>query len=315
MITSMKHLAERISRVGRGAEPENLLDADVKDKLKKLRQDGYVTFDHLVGTESFKALQDKVTSLYEKDLAFKTPCLAQSRIDHDRDADFIARNFLVSGEELRSRDLVFSAEDVSSYGQVVNDFAPSTLTLPMPKNPDFYNIWLDKKLLQVIEAYMGFAPILREAFIRRNFPCQYTVMNHKWHRDTNHRDHLLKAFIFFTDCDIETGAHHYVAGSVQDERFRENRYFEDDEINTAFPPSSGKQIVSTVPAGTIILEDTRGLHKAGIPKRDFRDLGFAVFVPGSFLHKKDAYYNTNRKTFNDLTSQQKRYIPNHNISE
>ena len=36
-------------------------------------------------------------------------------------------------------------------------------------------------------------------------------------------------------------------------------------------------MVSNVKAGTIIIEDTRGLHKAGIPKRDYRDLGFAVF--------------------------------------
>ena len=314
MMNKGKELIEYFSRIGRPYTKEFALNSELKNKLKKLKRDGYVTFDHLVGTEAFTILQNKVKSLYEKDLAFKTPCLAQNHIDYDRDADFIARNFLVTAEELKSRNLVFNQEDVKSYDQVVQDFAPSTLTLPIPKNPEFYNIWLDQDLLQVIEAYMGFTPILREAYIRRNFPCQYTVMNHKWHRDTNHRHHLLKAFIFFTDCDIETGAHHYIAGSVQEERFRENRYFEDDEIETAYPLKSGKQIVSTVPAGTIILEDTRGLHKAGIPKRDFRDLGFAVFVPGSVLHRNKSYYNTNRETVNALTPQQQLYIPSYNIT-
>jgi len=314
MFGYLKEKIEFLSRLGRPYYKPNQLDKKLFNKFEKLKRDGYVTFDHLVGTETFSILQNKVKSLYEKDLAFKTPCLAQNHIDYDRDADFIARNFLVTTEELKSRNLVFSQEDVTSYDQVVQDFAPSTLTLPIPKNPEFYNIWLDQDLLQVIEAYMGFTPILREAYIRRNFPCQYTVMNHKWHRDTNHRHHLLKAFIFFTDCDIETGAHHYIAGSVQEERFRENRYFEDDEIETAFPLKSGKQIVSTVPAGTIILEDTRGLHKAGIPKRDFRDLGFAVFVPGSVLHRNKSYYNTNRETVNALTPKQQLYIPSYNIT-
>lgn len=165
-----------------------------------------------------------------------------------------------------------------------------------------------------MEAYMGFVPILREAYIRRNFPCTYRVMNHKWHRDTNHRKHLLKAFIFFTDCDIETGAHHYVAGSVQDKRFREDRYFEDAEIDAAFPPSSDKQIVSTVPAGTIVLEDTRGLHKAGIPKRAFRDLGFAVFVPDSFLQQGKALYDVKTDVVSALAPPQRRYIPKSAIS-
>ena len=143
--------------------------------------------------------------------------------------------------------------------------------------------------------------------------CVYRVMNHKWHRDTNHRKHLLKAFIFFTDCDIETGAHHYVAGSVQDERFRENRYFEDAEIDAAYPMESGKQIVSTVPAGTIILEDTRGLHKAGIPKRSYRDLGFAVFVPHNVLNRKESLYSVDANTVQALSPFQRKYIPKSSI--
>jgi len=315
MKTLMKQMAERLSRVGRGADPEHQLSSDLASKLAQLREDGYVMFDHLVGSAQFEALRDKVKTMYEHDLAFSTPCLAQSRIDFDRDADFIRQNFLVSHNELELRDLVFHRDAVSSYEQVIADFAPSTLTLDMPRLPGFYDLWLDENVLQVIEAYMGFAPVLREAYIRRNFPCQYTVMNHKWHRDTNHQDHLLKAFIFFTDCDLETGAHHFVAGSVKDTKFREQRYFEDAEVNAAYPVDSGKQIISTVPAGTIILEDTRGLHKAGIPQRDYRDLGFAVFVPGSVLHRGKAFYNTDHATVGALSPRQQRYIPSSSITK
>ena len=309
----IKEAIEAASRVGRKAAASESLTSETKQKLAQLRANGYVVFDHCVGTKAFADLQKLVASRIEDDLAFTTPCLAQKKIDQERDADLIAHNFKVSKSEMVERELVFSREQVRDYEQVIDEFGPSTLTLPMPQDPAMYSLWLDDKVRSVIEAYMGFAPILKEAYIRRNFPCTYRVMNHKWHRDTNHRKHLLKAFIFFTDCDIETGAHHYVAGSVQDERFRENRYFEDAEIDAAYPMESGKQIVSTVPAGTIILEDTRGLHKAGIPKRSYRDLGFAVFVPHNVLNRKESLYSVDANTVQALSPFQRKYIPKSSI--
>ena len=104
---------------------------------------------------------------------------------------------------------------------MIDIFKPSTLTVPMPSESAFYNLWLDSNVMAIVSNYMGFYPHLPEAYIRRNFPCTYSVMNHNWHRDTNHETHLLKAFMFFTDCDIDTGAHHYIAGSVNDARFRD----------------------------------------------------------------------------------------------
>mgnify|MGYP006170227719 CR=1 FL=1 len=32
-------------------------------------------------------------------------------------------------------------------------------------------------------------------------------------------------------------------------------------------------------AGTIIIEDTRGLHRAALPTAGWRDLGYMVFMP------------------------------------
>ena len=94
-----------------------------------------------------------------------------------------------------------------------------------------------------------------------------------------------KAFIFFTDCDSDTGAHHYISGSVNDERFRDKTYYTEEDISEIWPQDSNQRMVSNVKAGTIIIEDTRGLHKAGIPKRDYRDLGFAVFLPPNIFRR------------------------------
>ena len=313
MKVALKELVEKASRLGQKPINEEILPKLLSEKLKLLRRDGYVVLDHLVGSKEFAKLGGVVKELYEKRLNFNTPCLAQNYINETRHAELIKRNFKIGVEELDNHGLLFHQNDIQSYNQVIEDFGPSTLTIDMPSDTAFYNLWLDDNVIKIVSAYMGFVPIMREAFIRRNFPCKYPVMNHKWHRDTNHRLHLLKAFIFFTDCDLETGAHHYIPGSIGAQNFQENRYYDDEEVNEAFPLADGKQMISRVPAGTIIIEDTRGLHKAGIPKRGYRDLGFSVFLPHSFLHHGKPYFSIERKTYELLSPSQKPFIPSRSI--
>ena len=308
----LKECAEKLTNISQRREYSKPLEAECAQKLETLREKGYVIFDHLVGTREFLRLSDHVRSLFEIELKFRTPCLSQKLIDQELHKNLIHKNFKAPLEDLRAGGLLFESTDVKTYDQVIRDYAPSTLTLDIPSQKQFFDVWLDSRVIEVISGYMGFVPIMREAFIRRNFPCNYTVMNHKWHRDTNHRSHLLKAFVFFTDCDLETGAHHYVPSSINDPRFRDGKYYEDDEIDDAFPPEEGKQMTSNVPAGTIILEDTRGLHKAGIPVHSYRDLGFSVFVPNSFLHYDSPHYSVDLRTYGDLTDFQQQFIPKRN---
>ena len=72
-------------------------------------------------------------------------------------------------------------------------------------------------------------------------------------------------------------------------------------------------MVSKVPAGTIIIEDTRGLHKAGIPVKSFRDLGYVVFMPVNFFKKPKNLYSITKSTYQKLTTTQKLFIPKQNI--
>ena len=94
---------------------------------------------------------------------------------------------------------------------------------------------------------------------------------------------------------FETGAHHYIAGSIEDPRFKDKTYYTDHEVHSVWPEGCDRHIVSTVPAGSIIIEDTRGLHKAGVPKRAFRDLGFAVFLPPNISNRGAKYYSIAQK--------------------
>ncbi|MET3900813.1 hypothetical protein ABIB57_004781 [Devosia sp. UYZn731] len=303
---------EKLARVGRRANASNLT-SEQSAQLAHLREHGYVMFDHLVGTERLKQLQEQYRKRIEEDLNFEFPTLAQSRIDPTRDADLIKSNFLATPHTLAQRGLTFDRKDVKSYGQAVAEYEPSTLTTELPDTGDWLDLWLDPNVLPIAEAYFGFVPQMVEAYIRRNFPARFVVMNHAWHRDRNHETHLLKAFVFLSDCTLKTGPHHYIAGSVSDRRIDGKIYYSDDEIRSVYPESSGREIISVVPAGTIILEDTRGLHKAGMPDEGYRDLGYSTFVPPIALLNRGSLYKVSRKTFDKLTPAQQRYIPPANI--
>lgn len=300
---------ERLGRIGRGTDAGRTTTDAVRDKIAHLRTHGYVAFDHLAGTERLEQLQADYRQRLEVQLEFEMPTLAQSRIDPERDADLIASNFFGTAQTLSARGLTFDRDDVTSYDQAVTDFRPSTLTTPLPDTLDWFDLWLDRNILPVIEGYMGFIPRLEEAYIRRNFPSDFAVMNHAWHRDSNHPTHLLKAFFFLNDCTLKTGPHHYIAGSIEDRRLDGGRYFTDKEVRALYPAGSEREVISEVPAGTIILEDTRGLHKAGIPEEGYRDLGFATFLPPIAFRQRPALYSLSPQTYQQLTREQQRYIP------
>tara|TARA_X000000950_G_scaffold238734_1_gene290934 strand:- start:116 stop:1063 length:948 start_codon:yes stop_codon:yes gene_type:complete len=309
----IKNLTELVSRIGRNTSYRHGTNPSVDAAVSQLRDIGFVKLDHLVGSPVFDDMKASLNQRIEKDFEFNLPCLAQTKIDNDRDQDLIAKNFLTSNDQLVERNLTFCRDDVSSYDQMLADFQPSSLTLPILSDPMYYNLWLDPMVMEIVSSYIGFVPHMTEAYTRRNFPSSYKIMNHNWHRDTNHDKYLVKAFIFFTDCDIDTGAHHYIAGSIHDSRFRDKVYFTDQEIHSAWPYGSDDHIISTVPAGTIIIEDTRGLHKAGIPNRDYRDLGFAIFMPPNIFRPSRPLYYIKQSSHYELSAMQKAFIPNKNI--
>jgi len=308
----VKDVSEFLSILGRRTSQEE--NFEIKEKIRHLKNFGFVKLDHLVGSSQFKDLKESIDQKIEKNFELEFPCLAQSKIDPVKDRDLIESNFVLSNEKLKRRNLTFDKEDSKSYKQLITEFEPSTLTVPMPNEQKFYNMFLDPIVMKIITGYMGFIPYLTEAYIRRNFPAKFKIMNHNWHRDENHKKFLVKVFLFFTDCDIKTGAHHYIAGSINDIRFRDKVYYTDKEIENVWPLGSENHIVSNVPAGTIIIEDTRGLHKAGIPEKGFRDLGYSIFMPPNLLSSTKPLYNITTPVFNNLSSVQQKFIPNRNIT-
>jgi len=256
------------------------LDERQRDMLEALRRDGTLVLPGYLDAATLRTLREETQRSLEA-LDFETPCLAQSRLDPVRHRDLLDNYLYGSPRQFLARGAAFDRHEARSLEQVVREFEPSTLTIyPMARSAAFRGVLLDPYLLPVICGYLGLVPKLVEAYVRRNFPSRHCTMNHFWHRDLNDRHQLLKMFVFLSDTTVDNGPHEFVRGSQSDyARLNGKRYYDDPEVDAAFPVGSPARLVSEVAAGTVIVEDTRGLHRARMPLSGHRDLGYGVYFP------------------------------------
>ncbi len=134
---------------------------------------------------------------------------------------------------------------------------------------------LDRGLLQIAQQYLGSTPIVDIVTAWYSFPSANP--SHEaaqlFHFDLD-RVRWLKAFFLLTDQTVETGAHVYIPGTQRDGGISPELLakgyarLEDHEVANYYPESQWKTMVA--PAGSILLEDTRGLHKGISLQRDHR---------------------------------------------
>lgn len=289
------------------------LDSAQQDLLDELRTEGTLILPGYVDPAKVSRMRADTQEALES-LDFELPCLAQSRLDPVRHRELIDNFLFATPAELDALGVTFSRSEVKDLAQVVTDFQPAWLTAYMlERSETFREVWLDERLLSLVCAYMGLVPKLAEAYVRRNFPTRYWTMNHYWHRDLNDRFQLLKMFVFLTDCTLETGPHEYIRRSHTDfGALNGKRYFQDEEVDLLHPVGSKTRLVSEVKAGTVILEDTRGVHRARMPNSGYRDLGYAVFVP---LQDSTStrLYRFPERAFALLNKFQRSFIPPGNV--
>lgn len=134
---------------------------------------------------------------------------------------------------------------------------------------------LDRGLLEVAQSYLGSTPIVDIVTAWYSFPSDKP--SHEaaqlFHFDLD-RVRWLKAFFLLTDQTVETGAHLYIPGTHRDGGISTDLLakgyarLEDDEVATHHPRDTW--VSMEAPAGSILLEDTRGLHKGISLQRDHR---------------------------------------------
>ena len=282
--------------------------------LNELRSEGTLILSGYVDPATVSQMRAETQDALES-LDFEMPCLAQSLLDPVRHKKLIENFLFATPHKLSSLGVTFSRSDVRTLGQAVTDFQPAWLTTYMlERSETFRKVWLDERLLGLVSSYMGLVPKLAEAYVRRNFPTRYWTMNHYWHRDLNDRFQLLKMFVFLTDCSVETGPHEYIRRSHTNfTTLNGKRYFLDEEVDLLHPVGSESRLISEVKAGTVILEDTRGLHRARMPTYGHRDLGYAVFVPLQDS-TSTSLYRFPKGALASLSNFQRSFIPACNIS-
>jgi len=285
------------------------LDAAQQRMVEELRTEGTLILNGYLSGNVVRTMQAELQQELEA-LRFETPCLAQSRIDPQKHRALIDDYLYGSNDDFARQGVAFDREEARSLEQVVRDFNPSTLTAyPLERSAAYRNVWLDPYLLTVVAHYLGLVPSLVEAYARRNFPARFRTMNHFWHRDLNDRHQLVKMFVFLTDCAVETGPHEYIRRSHRElGALNGKRYFTDAEIDALHPMGSPLREVSEVKAGTVILEDTRGLHRARMPDAGYRDLGYAVFFPLP-PSRAPALYRFPRDAAERLSAFQRAFVP------
>ncbi len=285
------------------------LSAQQRTLIEQLRDEGCIVLENYLSSTLLSGLQHEFETALRA-LKFDTPCLAQTRVDRVRHAALIDNFMYGSPQQFKAQGVAFDLEEAKDYEQVLREFNPSTLTAyPLGYSQAFRDVWLDPFLLGLVSGCLGMVPKLSEAYVRRNFPAPYRTMNHFWHRDLNSPSHLLKIFFFFTDCGRDTGPHEFIRESHRRlDVLNGRRYFTDEEIDRAHPVGDPRRLVSEVKAGTVVIEDTRGLHRARMPQTGFRDLGYAIFTPlrPYYPHRN---YEFPRSAHEQYSEFQRAFIP------
>lgn len=159
------------------------------------------------------------------------------------------------------------------------------------KCPELVEIFFDKSLLNIAQDYLGSRPIADLTAFWWSKKVQGNDLQNsaaqKYHFDMD-RIKFLKFFFYLTDVDLETGPHCYVEGShaYLHPQFRGRGRFEEDEVAKAYGKEKIKKI--TGPKGSIIIADTRGLHKGDPLIRDERllfQVQFSNSMFGAFYPK------------------------------
>ena len=127
--------------------------------------------------------------------------------------------------------------------------------------------------------------------LKTNNPNQ-DVYSQAWHCDPE-GDKIVKVFVYFSDVDERSGALQYIKGTQHDgknfrvlKRIRRNTsyYPEQSFVDANFPKDD--IIQASAPKGTVIICDTRGLHRGGKCLDNERILGVLEYLDtGSYAHE------------------------------
>ena len=146
-------------------------------------------------------------------------------------------------------------------------------------------------LLKIAEDYLNCSPILHNVLFWASYPgnIESTQQYHQDYDDIK----FLKVFIYLNNVDENNGPHSYVKKSLNNIDLIKNNSgklserYDDDNVKKYF----SKNIINiTGNCGTIIFEDTHGLHKGSNVKKGKRFVLQLVYGVSTYYHLKNNNY-------------------------
>ncbi|MEH1795079.1 phytanoyl-CoA dioxygenase [Nostoc sp.] len=150
--------------------------------------------------------------------------------------------------------------------------------------PEFYAWGVEKRLLNIIENYIGLPIAFHGVHLRKDFKSKYQFGTLLWHSDAEDR-RIIKIFIYLNDVEEKTGPFEYIPRSLTS-LFSWNYFrlyyklwksgymgINDEQVKPVIPKSAWKSCPG--PAGTVIIVDTKNaLHHGTVRTEDRSALFF-----------------------------------------
>jgi hypothetical protein len=136
--------------------------------------------------------------------------------------------------------------------------------------PSVQRIVLTGPFCDIAQEYLGCRPVLAHVTMWLDAPSEERFEPYFYHYD-NEGPGFLKFFLFLSDIEAGSGAHHFIVGSHHSDKPKpvsRAGLYSDEQIFAVY--SRQREIIAQGAAGTILAEDTKGFHRGSKITRDFR---------------------------------------------
>jgi Phytanoyl-CoA dioxygenase (PhyH) len=161
----------------------------------------------------------------------------------------------------------------------------------VPLDNPWLSVCLSRKMLDVANEYLQLWSKLEYVDMWYSLPVGVDAerkASQIWHRDFNDR-HLLKAFLYLSDVDEQSGPFEYVPGSQPGGRYADVHPWAPMAIGRISDRELAKYVQTdgvrtfTAPKGTIIFCNTSGLHRGGFAETKPRVLAPVTYCSPASL--------------------------------
>jgi hypothetical protein len=128
--------------------------------------------------------------------------------------------------------------------------------------PEFYTWGTEKRLLNIIENYIGLPIKFHGVHLRKDFSSNHQFGTMLWHSDAEDR-RIIKIFIYLNDVEEKTGPFEYMG-------------IDDEAVKKVIPKSAWKSCPGA--AGTVIFADTKNTLHHGTVRTETRSTLFFCYT-------------------------------------